>query len=55
MLILMEEITAVGAFTTLDGLTQKFIVKLNSDGTIYSTFDIGTGPNTTLRALAYTE
>ena len=45
------KITAVGAFTTLDGLTQKFIVKLNSDGTIYSTFDIGTGPNTTLRAL----
>lgn len=37
------KIVLVGKFTTVNGLPSKYIVRLNSDGTVDTTFDVGTG------------
>lgn len=39
------KILVVGDFTTYNGISKNRIVRLNIDGTIDSTFDIGTGAN----------
>jgi len=40
-----------GSFTTYKDLTQNRIVRLNTDGSLDSTFDIGTGFNNTVREI----
>jgi uncharacterized delta-60 repeat protein len=45
------KILVVGEFTTCNGVSKNRIVRLNIDGTIDSTFDIGTGANDILYAV----
>ena len=46
------KIIAVGAFTTYSGSTRNRIVRLNTDGTYDTTFNIGTGLNNTANCIA---
>lgn len=46
------KIVAVGAFTTYSGSTRNRIVRLNTDGTYDTTFNAGTGLNTTANCVA---
>src|SRR5690554_1794414 len=46
------KILAGGDFTTFNGTTQNRIVRLNSDGTLDVSFNIGTGANDYIRAVA---
>jgi uncharacterized delta-60 repeat protein len=41
-----------GVFTTFNGVTTNRIVRLNTDGSIDATFNIGTGFNTTVNSIA---
>src|SRR5690606_630236 len=43
------KILAGGDFTTFNGTTQNRIVRLNSDGTLDSSFNTGTGANDYIR------
>lgn len=40
-----DKLLVAGAFTTYSGSSNNYIVRINSDGTIDTTFDIGTGLN----------
>jgi uncharacterized delta-60 repeat protein len=40
-----------GSFTTYKGLTQNYIVRLNTDGSLDSTFDVGVGFDNQVRAI----
>jgi uncharacterized delta-60 repeat protein len=42
------KILAIGAFSTFSGSSENYLIRLNSDGSKDSTFDIGTGPNGSL-------
>jgi uncharacterized delta-60 repeat protein len=44
-----------GAFTTYSGSTQNRITRLNTDGTIDTSFNIGTGANSSIRTLSIQE
>jgi uncharacterized delta-60 repeat protein len=46
------KIIAVGAFTTYSGSTRNRIVRLNTNGTYDTTFNIGTGLNNTANCVA---
>lgn len=46
------EVTVVGNFTTYDGSLRNGIARINSDGTLDTTFDPGPGANATVMALA---
>lgn len=46
------KIIAVGAFTAYSGSTRNRIVRLNTDGTYDTTFNIGTGLNNTANCVA---
>ena len=41
-----------GAFTTYNGTPAPRIARINTDGTLDTTFMVGTGPNSTVRAVA---
>ena len=41
-----------GDFTTVNGSARAHIARLNADGTLDGTFDPGTGPNDSVRAIA---
>ena len=47
-----DKIVAGGSFTLIDGTTQNRIARLNSDGSLDQTFNIGTGFNHIVTALA---
>ena len=47
-----DRIVIGGSFTTIGGITRKYIARLNADGTLDTTFDPGTGPNTGISELA---
>jgi uncharacterized delta-60 repeat protein len=40
-----------GGFTSYDGTTQNYITRLNSDGSLDTTFDIGIGFNSDVRSI----
>jgi uncharacterized delta-60 repeat protein len=42
-----------GFFTTFDGTARNRIARLNSDGSLDTTFNIGTGANSAVRAIAF--
>ena len=44
------KILAIGGFSTFSGSSENYLIRLNSDGSKDSTFDIGTGPNNSLGA-----
>ena len=46
------KIVVGGSFTTYKGLTQNYIARLNTDGSLDSSFDIGTGFNSNINAIA---
>ncbi|WP_430405381.1 T9SS type A sorting domain-containing protein [Fluviicola sp.] len=46
------KIVIAGSFTTINGVGKNNIARLNTDGTIDATFDIGTGLSTQLRSLS---
>lgn len=46
------KIMIAGEFTTYNGITRNNIARLNSDGTLDTTFDPGTGANGAIRAMA---
>jgi uncharacterized delta-60 repeat protein len=47
-----NKILVGGNFTTYDGVTSNYIIRLNSDGTIDDTFSIGTGFNGNVISIA---
>src|SRR6266516_8062638 len=47
-----ERIIVAGAFTEFNGAPKNRIARLNSDGSLDSTFDPGTGADDTINALA---
>ena len=40
-----------GNFTTFNGVSKNYLVRLNSDGSIDNTFDIGAGANNNIRSI----
>lgn len=46
------KVLLAGTFTTFNGSPAPFIVRLNSNGSIDTTFQVGTGPNSSLNGLA---
>jgi uncharacterized delta-60 repeat protein len=40
-----------GSFTTFNAVSKKYLVRLNKDGSIDNTFNIGAGPNNTVNAI----
>ena len=49
---LIGKIVAGGDFTSIEGALQNRLARLNFDGTIDPAFDIGTGPDAMVRAVA---
>ena len=41
-----------GVFTEVDGVTNNYLARLNADGTLDTSFDIGTGANEVVNAVA---
>lgn len=48
------DIYAVGDFVTYQGVTQRYLVRLNSDGSVDSGFSVGSGPNTQIETISLT-
>ncbi|HLO58434.1 MAG TPA: T9SS type A sorting domain-containing protein [Bacteroidales bacterium] len=46
------KILAGGSFTTFNGIAQKRIVRLNPDGSVDNSFNIGTGPDNSILSIA---
>jgi uncharacterized delta-60 repeat protein len=46
------KILAGGLFTTFNGVSNKYLVRLNADGSVDNTFNIGTGPNDNIYSIA---
>lgn len=46
------KILVAGAFTTISGVTRNRVARLYEDGTLDTSFDVGTGPNNTVNAIA---
>ncbi len=46
------KIIAGGYFTTFNGVSEKYLTRLNSDGSLDATFNSGTGPDGSVRAIA---
>ncbi|WP_433779646.1 T9SS type A sorting domain-containing protein [Flavobacterium anhuiense] len=44
-----------GNFTKFSGITQNYLIRLNQDGSIDNSFDIGTGFNNSVRAISIQE
>jgi len=49
---LVNKLVVVGDFTNVNGVAQNFITRLNRDGTRDTTFNIGTGADNPVRAVA---
>ena len=47
-----RKIYAAGAFSTMNGYPSPYLVRLNDNGTIDTTFNTGTGPNSTIYSVA---
>ena len=47
-----RKIYAAGAFNTMNGYASPYLVRLNDNGTIDTTFNTGTGPNSTIYSVA---
>lgn len=45
------KIVAAGTFTTYDGFSSNKLIRLNSNGQVDSSFQIGTGPNNSIKAI----
>ena len=50
-----DKIIVVGSFTTYDGVARNRIARLNSDGTLDTTFAVGTGANNTVSSILIQE
>lgn len=50
-----NKIVIAGTFTTYDGVARNRIARLNSDGTLDTTFTIGTGANNTISSVLIQE
>jgi uncharacterized delta-60 repeat protein len=46
------KIVIVGAFTQINGVSRNRVARLNADGTLDTTFVVGTGPNATVESVA---
>jgi uncharacterized delta-60 repeat protein len=46
------KIILVGAFTEINGVGRNRVARLNADGTLDTTFAVGTGPNATVESVA---
>jgi uncharacterized delta-60 repeat protein len=46
------KIVIVGAFTQYNGVARNRVARLNADGTLDTTFNVGTGPNATVECVA---
>ena len=46
------KIVIVGAFTQINGVSRNRVARLNADGTLDTTFVVGTGPNATVECVA---
>ncbi|HEY8402551.1 MAG TPA: T9SS type A sorting domain-containing protein [Cytophagaceae bacterium] len=46
------KILAGGSFNTFNGVTRNYIVRLNADGSVDNSFNIGTGASTWVKAIA---
>ena len=46
------KILAAGLFTTFTGSSQNYLIRLNSDGSKDTTFNIGTGFNNSIRTIS---
>jgi uncharacterized delta-60 repeat protein len=46
------KIILVGSFSQVDGAARKYIARLNADWTLDASFDPGTGPNSSIQAVA---
>lgn len=46
------KIIIVGDFTTVNGITRNHIARLNTDGTLDTSFDPGVGPNSTVQTVS---
>lgn len=47
-----DKILLGGSFTTYNGFNCNYLVRLNNDGSIDNTFNIGTGPNSEVNTIA---
>jgi hypothetical protein len=47
------KIVAVGRFTSFNGISANYIVRINTDGSIDKTFNIGTGADDTINSIRY--
>ena len=47
-----RKVYAAGAFNTMNGYASPYIVRLKDNGTIDTTFNTGTGPNSTIYSVA---
>jgi uncharacterized delta-60 repeat protein len=46
------KIVIVGAFTQFNGVARNRVARLNADGTLDTTYNVGTGPNATVECVA---
>lgn len=48
----ISKLIIIGAFTTYNGTSRKYIARVNIDGTLDTNFDLGTGPDNQITAIA---